>query len=165
MPLAFCETMLIELVLISLKTSFSVSPRSRLTPLKLESSASLSSWLRRSLNCVIRFLRTVLPPIVAVLAAPVSPLMTPPDVAPTTDRSSVERFWMLSLAAVVRRLHLAGERGVGVDAGDELVDGLRRGVGLGERAVGVEAGRNRGRHDRASGDDDVGGAVADRRCP
>ena len=79
MPLAFCETMLIELVLISLKTSFSVSPFSRLTPLKLESSASLSSWLRRSLNCVIRFLRTVLPPIVAVFDAPVSPLMTPPD--------------------------------------------------------------------------------------
>ena len=97
MPLASCETMLIELVLISLKTSFRVSPRSRLTPLKLELSASLSSWLRRSLNCVIRFLRTVLPPIVAVFAGPVSPLMTPPDVAPTTDRSSVERFWMLSL--------------------------------------------------------------------
>ena len=97
MPLAFCETMLIELVLISLKTSFSVSPFSRLTPLKLESSASLSSWLRRSLNCVIRFLRTVLPPIVAVFAVPVSPLMTPPEVAPTTDRSLVERFWIETL--------------------------------------------------------------------
>ena len=62
-------------------------------------------------------------------------------------------------AAVVGGRHLVGEQGVGVDAGDEFVDGLRDRTDLGERAVGVEAGRNRRRDDRASGDDDVGGAV------
>ena len=160
MPLAFCETMLIELVLISLKTSFSVSPLSRLTPLKLESSASLSSWLRRSLNCVIRFLRTVLPPTVVVFAAPVSPLMTPPAVAPTTVRSVVERFWIETLPLSLDAFTLPVSEVLALMPADDLVDGLRRGAGLGERAVGVEARRNRGSDDRASGDHDVGGAVA-----
>ena len=49
---------------VSLKVSFSLSPRSRLMPLNEASSASLSSWSRSSLNCLTRFLRTSLPPIV-----------------------------------------------------------------------------------------------------
>src|SRR5262245_55629487 len=43
MPLAFCDWIEIDEVLISLNTSLRVSPLSRLTPLKLASSASLSS--------------------------------------------------------------------------------------------------------------------------
>ena len=64
-------------------------------------------------------------------------------------------------AAVVRGRHLVGEQGVGVDAGDDLVDGLRDGASLGERAVGVKPklAATAGAVDRAGGDDDVGGAV------
>ena len=39
----------------------------------------------------------MLPPTVAVFAVPVSPLMTPPEVAPTTLRSVVDRFWIETL--------------------------------------------------------------------
>ena len=54
---------------------------------------------------MIRFVRTVLPPTVVVFAAPVSPLMTPPAVAPTTVKAVVDRFWIetlpLSLDALI----------------------------------------------------------------
>ena len=45
---------LIVQVPVSLKVSFSLSPRSRLMPLNEASSASLSSWSRSSLNCLTR---------------------------------------------------------------------------------------------------------------
>src|SRR5262249_44425662 len=67
------------------------------------------------------------------------------------------------LAAVVRRLHLAGERGVAVDRGDELVDRERRGrsgrhtVGR-RRVVGNTDGGRRGRV--AGGHGEVGAVGA-----
>ena len=45
----------------SLKVIVSLSPRSRLMPLNEESSANLSSWSRRSLNCLARLSRMTLP--------------------------------------------------------------------------------------------------------
>ena len=48
MPLAFFDWMVIEEVEVSLKFSFSLSPRRRLMPLNEASSANLSSWSRSS---------------------------------------------------------------------------------------------------------------------
>ncbi len=64
-------------------------------PLNEESSDSLSSWSRRSLNCVARSLRTSLPSMVSV---PEPPSMVPEvALAPVTVRSLVDWFSMRSL--------------------------------------------------------------------
>ena len=60
--------------------------------LKDASSASLFNWSRRSLYCLTRLRRTTLPPMLVVLPAPRSPLMTPEPVAPTKARSMVDRL-------------------------------------------------------------------------
>ena len=149
-----------SMVPVSLKVSFSLSPRSRLMPLNEASSANLSSWSFRSLNWVTRLLRTSLPLIVSVLAAAVDGIRG----SARAGHGEVGRREVLDaqLAAVVRRADLAGQGGAAVDRGDELIHGLHRagdaGSVVGRRAQ-TEGGQKRA---GGAGEVDVAVGVADR---